>query len=204
VSSDPSNGDLIRQAVAGDRAALSQLLLEHYDKLYRHLERSIARDLQAVIRPEDVLQQVFIRAAQSVSHFEHRHPGSFAAWLETIATNLVRDAQRRRHRERRAGDLPENADSSGLALLVDRLVSDSTTPGGRVQRDEHVCCLQAAIATLPDEQREVIQRYYLQEQSYEQIAQELGRSKDSIRGLCYRARQNLRDSMGRSSLYFSR
>ena len=64
-------------------------------------------------------------------------------------------------------------------------------------------CLQAALASLPEDQREVIQRHYLQDQSFEEIAHALGRTKDAIRGTCYRARRNLRALMGRSSLYFS-
>lgn len=196
---------ILQQALAGDRVALSQLLLTHYDALHRHLARSISADLQAVLRPEDVLQQVFIRAAGGIGSFQCHPAGSFGGWLVTIADNLVRDAQKRRRRERRSErptELP-GAASSSLVPLVERLVTDSTTPGERVQRCERARRLRTALTALPDEQREVVERYYLQQQSYEQIAEALGRSKEAVRGLSYRARQNLRDVLGRSSLYFS-
>jgi len=207
VSQDESERELIAQAIAGDRTALSQLLLDHYDALRHHLTRFISPELASLLRPEDVLQQVFVRAAQSVSGFEYRHAGSFRCWLETIANNLVRDAEKRRRRERRAGNdaagKPAGIGDSSVVQLMDRLAADVTTPGGRAQSREHVRRLQVAIAGLPPEQREVIERFYLQDQSYEQIAAAMNRSKDAVRGLCYRARQNLRDLMGRSSLYFS-
>jgi RNA polymerase sigma factor (sigma-70 family) len=206
MSADGAQQELIAQAAAGDRAALAQLLLNAYEPLQRHLASAISPELQALVRQEDVLQQVFVRAAQAIGRFQYHHPGSLLGWLTTIADNLIRDAERRRRRERRAGEtrLPgRGAASSSFGLLLDRLVTDSTTPGGRVQRWEHVRRLRGAIASLPEEQREVIERHYLRDQSYEQIGEAMGRSKDAVRGLSYRARQNLRDLMGRSSLYFS-
>jgi DNA-directed RNA polymerase specialized sigma24 family protein len=59
------------------------------------------------------------------------------------------------------------------------------------------------MASLPVEQRDVVERYYLQTQTLEQIAEATGRTIASIRGICYRARKNLRRLMGGSSLYFS-
>ncbi len=63
--------------------------------------------------------------------------------------------------------------------------------------------MRAAMASLPDEQRDVVERYYLKTQTLEQIAETTGRTIGSIRGICYRARKNLRSLMGGSSLYFS-
>jgi RNA polymerase sigma-70 factor (ECF subfamily) len=203
---DPES-DLAQQAAAGDRAALSQLLLMHYDELKRHVSRRITADLQGVLRSDDVLQQTFVRVAQTIGSFQWRHAGSFRAWLETIADNLIRDAVKRRRRERRASEgVAERFASDGhssVGALIDKVAGDSTAPGKRAERGESIRRLQAALAALPDEQREVIERYYLQGQSHEQIAAALDRTKDAVRGICYRARKNLRDLMGRSSLYFS-
>jgi RNA polymerase sigma-70 factor (ECF subfamily) len=205
--SDDCESDLIRLAAAGDRASLSQLLLIHYDELSRHVAARVSSELQGLIRPEDILQQTFVRAAQAIGAFQPRHEGAFRAWLKTIAANLVKDAEKRRRRERRAGphrvrsQLLSN-ESSG-APFVEKLAQQNTTPGGRAQRRENIRCLQAAVAKLPTDQREVIQRYYIQDQSLEQIAQAMDRTKDAVRGICYRARRNLRAIMGQSSLYFS-
>ena len=63
--------------------------------------------------------------------------------------------------------------------------------------------MQSAIDRLPAEQREVVQRRYLEGQSLAEIAAATGSTKEAVRGLCYRARKNLRVNMGRTSLYFS-
>jgi RNA polymerase sigma-70 factor (ECF subfamily) len=203
---ESSESELIRQAVCGDRAALSQLLLSHYDELKRHITPRVSEDLQGVLLPDDVLQETFFRAAQAIRGFEQRSPGSFCAWLKTIASNLIKDAQKRRRRERRsplqslAGG---NYDDSSFIGLLDRIGGDSTSPSRQVHRRDSIGLLRVAMAGLPPDQREVIERYYLHDQSLEQIAAAMDRSKDAIRGVCYRARQNLRSLLGHSSRYFS-
>jgi RNA polymerase sigma-70 factor (ECF subfamily) len=206
MSQEPSEVDWVGRAIGGDRAALSQLLLTHYDALRGHIARRIPAELQGLVRAEDVLHQTFVRAAQSLDGFQVRPEGSFRAWLQTIAENLLKDAAKRRRRERRSPDARRpgtGSDDSSVAGLVERLAHDSSTPVGHAQRQENIRRVLAALAALPDEQRAVLERHYLQDQPLDEIAAALGRTKDAIRGICYRARRNLRDIMGRSSLYFS-
>jgi RNA polymerase sigma-70 factor (ECF subfamily) len=199
---------LIQQAAGGDRAALSELLLRHYEGLSQYISSRISQDLRGLVRPEDVLQQTFVRVAQGISSFETRHEGAFRGWLKTIAGNLLKDAEKRRRRERRApaqhaGQHLSSGEPGDAALLVERLPRDSTAPSGRVVRRDNIRCMQEAMADLPTDQREVIRRHYLQGQSITQIAESMQRTPDAVRGLCYRARQNLRVLMGQSSQYFS-
>lgn len=207
MSGGHSESSLIQQAVAGDRACLSQLLLLHYDGLDRYVAARISPELRGLVRPEDILHQTFVRAARSIGSFEWRHERPFRAWLKAIAGNLVKDAQKRRRRERRAGPPPDDRRAAGstssVRAMVERIAGESTSPSGRAQRRENFRCLQTAIASLPAEQQEVIRRHYLEDQSLEEIAGSMNRTKDAIRGICYRARKNLRAIMGRSSLYFS-
>jgi RNA polymerase sigma-70 factor (ECF subfamily) len=204
MSNGDAEMDLLRQAVAGDRAPLAQLLLLHYDGLRRHIAARISGDLKRLVLADDILHQTFVRAAQGIRAYEPRHQGAFRAWLRTIAENLIRDAEKRRRRERQAPEQrgPQNGSGSWDAL-VERIAGDATAPSVKGQRQEAVRRLRAALASLPEDQREVIQRYYLQDQSLEEIAKALGATKDAVRGTCYRGRKNLKALLGRSSLYFS-
>ena len=207
MSGVESELSLINRAVAGDRVALSQLLLLHFDVLHQHVESRISHRLQGLMRADDILQQTFVRAAQAISSFEPRHPEAFRGWLRTIADNLVRDAEKRRRRERRFPAFPWRA-AGGDAQdatpgAMDQVAGSMMSPSRRVQRSEAVRTMQAALAELPEDQREVLRRRYLVGQSFDQIAAATGRTRDAVRGLCYRARQNVRAVMGRSSLYFS-
>ncbi|HUG70854.1 MAG TPA: RNA polymerase sigma factor [Pirellulaceae bacterium] len=196
--------ELIQRAIDGDRAALSQVLLIHHDSLRRHIVYESAGQRLGVMLADDILQQTFVKAAQSIKHFQNREPGSLRGWLKTIATNLIKDAQKRRGRERRAtSPHASHSDDGSFFQAVERLSCDHTPPIKRVQRTESIRRLRVALASLPPEQRDVVERYYLQTQTLEQIAAATGRTIASIRGVCYRARKNLRSLMGGSSLYFS-
>jgi RNA polymerase sigma-70 factor (ECF subfamily) len=207
MSGPDSQSALLTRAVAGDRAALAQLFLQHYDTLQEHVESRLTPDVRGLVRAEDVIQQTFVRAAQAVTTFVPRHADAFHGWLVTIADNLVRDLRRRRGRERRVADLAgpvAGADNSAHAGPgVDQLAGAETSPSRRAGRREVARHLQAALSTLPDDQRDVLHRRYLLGESLDEIARATGRTTDAVRGLCFRARKKLRGAMGRSSLYFS-
>jgi RNA polymerase sigma-70 factor (subfamily 1) len=205
MSDNSGESALIQQAIAGDRGVLSQLLLAHSDDLERHVGQLLAREAHEAMSLDDVLQQTFVRSALAIHGFQERGPGSFGAWLRTIARNLVRDAQKRRRRERRAhvDEVPADGGEGTAAKGLDQLAADTTSPSMCVHRRDSVRRMVDALALLPSEQREVIQRHYLQHQSLEQVAEAMSRTKDAVRGICYRARQNLRASLGNSSCFFS-
>ena len=206
MADDDSLASLVLRASAGERAALSQLLLAHYDGLYGRVRSRISKELQGLISPEDILHQTFVRVAQKIGSFELRHSGAFRGWLETIADNLLRDAERRRQRERRArpaGGEPNETHSNGGKDVMAAIPRDSTSPSLRMQRSENVRRLQAALASLPGDQREVVHRYYIVGQSLDEIAAATGRTRDAVRGISYRARKNLRSIMGHTSFYFN-
>ncbi|OHB76868.1 MAG: hypothetical protein A2W31_13575 [Planctomycetes bacterium RBG_16_64_10] len=199
--------DLLRQAISGDRAALAQVLLLHYGNLQSHLAGRVSGDLERWVTADDILHQTFVHAAQGIGRYQPRQPGAFRAWLITIADNLIRDVKRRKRRARSVDLPPGRRPPSGLnsswAALVERMAGDGTSPSVQTQRRENAQRLRVALAALPEDDRQLIERYYLQDQSLAQIAQTMGQTKGSIRAACYRARKRLRMLMGRSSWYFS-
>lgn len=199
---EPTQMELVAQAKSGDRSALSRLLLIHYDRLHFFISGRISADLQGIVRADDILQQAFVRVANSIGTFEPRSESSFCSWLKTIVANLVRDAERRRFREKRARRIDGSSQDAGLGL-AELAACEGTSPSSRASRNESLHRMRVAMASLPSEQRNVIQKYYLDGDSLAEIAQEMGRTKGAVRGICYRARQNMRAIIGGSSLYFS-
>lgn len=195
--------ELLLQAGEGDRTAMSQVLLLHYDSLQLHIARRISGDLEHLVAADDILQQTMIQAAQGIRRFKPRHEGAFLAWLKTIADNLIRDMQRKKRRERRAPSHDGRDQGSSWAALVEKIAGDGSTPSVKTQQFDNARRLRVALSALPDEYRRVIERYYLEEQSLDEIARSLGCTKGSVRAMCYRARKRLRELMGRSSMYFS-
>ncbi|WP_261303143.1 RNA polymerase sigma factor SigY [Paenibacillus andongensis] len=85
--------ELIRQAIQGDKTALSQLLQQHYAFVYKYL-------LKITLNPplaEDITQETMIRCIEKIKLYNGK--SKFSSWLITIATHLFIDQGRRRKRE---------------------------------------------------------------------------------------------------------
>ena len=126
--------ELLHQAAEGDRAAMSQVLLLHYDSLQQHIARRLSGDLEHLVAAADILHQAMVQAAQGIHRFEPRHEGAFLAWLKTIADNLIRDAQRKKHRERRAPSREDHDQGSSWAALVEKIAGEGSTPSVKTQQ----------------------------------------------------------------------
>ncbi|MBQ3155095.1 MAG: sigma-70 family RNA polymerase sigma factor [Clostridia bacterium] len=74
--------------------------------------------------------------------------------------------------------------------------TDPDTPETLLVKDERMQILYRAIASLPAEQAAVIHLVYFEDQSYEQVARVLHKSKKQIDNLLYRAKKELREMLG--------
>lgn len=100
-----------------------------------------ARDLADT---DDLVQLSLLRALEHVREFEPRHEGAFLAYLRRIVLNAVRDELRRAGRRPVRTDLGDTLAQPGPSLVEQAI--------GR----ELVESYEAALATLPDEQREAV------------------------------------------------
>ena len=73
---DPSaEQSLLSAAVAGDQAAVQQLLLSYYAPLERHVEPRIPPHARRHFSVDDIVQQVFSQVFRDVQRFEPRGEG---------------------------------------------------------------------------------------------------------------------------------
>src|ERR671924_1535227 len=77
---------LVGQAQAGDRDALEELYLLHFDRIYSYLHMSLGNRHDA----EDLTTQTFVKMLESIGRFRWRS-APFSAWLFRIAHNLAMD-----------------------------------------------------------------------------------------------------------------
>ena len=106
MSADEIDRELITKAISGDRPALERLLLDHCDRLSRHVDRKLPPSVRSVLGVEDVLQETFAQAFRDVRDFAPRSSECFFAWLRTIAEHRLQDALRALKRKKRGGDRP--------------------------------------------------------------------------------------------------
>jgi RNA polymerase sigma-70 factor (ECF subfamily) len=171
---EATNTDQIMQAQKGDPVILGRLYERYHLGIYRYLYYRVSEQQAA----EDLTSEVFLRMLRYLASYQ---PGqvSFRAWLFQIAHNLVVDYYRMMsHRNH-------------LQLDETRLTANDD-PETEADRGFTSASLQAALAKLSDEQREVIILRFIAGLPIVQVAETLSKSVDSIKGLQRRALANLR------------
>jgi RNA polymerase sigma-70 factor, ECF subfamily len=176
IDDSPVSDRLVSRAVArakeGDREAVRFLYLRYADNVYGYVRSIVRDDYEA----EDVTQHVFAKLMTVIAKYEEREV-NFSAWILRVSRNVALDHMRQRRpipceeiREPEARDENESAHHRSLIL-----------------RD--------ALATLPEEQREVLVLRHLVGLSPGEIAGRLGRTEPSIHGLHHRGRGALRSAL---------
>src|SRR2546421_9209546 len=97
--------ELVERAQAGDRDALEELYLRHFDRVYSYLHMSVGNRHDA----EDLTMKTFLRMLESIGRFRWRSV-PFSAWLFRIAHNLAMDHFRAARRWQPEEDVPEPED----------------------------------------------------------------------------------------------
>ena len=92
---------LVDRAQKGDRDALEELYLIHFDRIYSYLHMSVGNRHDA----EDLTTQTFLRMLESIGRFRSQS-APFSAWLFRIAHNLAVDYFRARRRLQVADGCP--------------------------------------------------------------------------------------------------
>jgi RNA polymerase sigma-70 factor (ECF subfamily) len=207
MPNDDAERRLIEQAKKGDRVALQELFLDHYTSLKRHVTQKLPQSAQRILSAEDVVQETLLQAYRDIGLFDAGRP--FGPWLKGIADNRLRDAVRRLERKKRGGDrrraqVGPETQSSSIVELVDVLSARGHTPGRSVARREAVEAVRIGIAGLPPDQREAIRLRFLEGKNLEETALAMNRTPASVRSLVHRAKEKLRDFMGRASLWLSK
>ena len=93
---------LVERAQTGDRRALEELYLLHFDRIYSYLHMSVGNRHDA----EDLTNQTFVKMLESIGRFEWRKV-PISAWLFRIAHNLAMDHFRASRRLQSEEELPE-------------------------------------------------------------------------------------------------
>lgn len=207
MSIDDAERKLIERAKDGDDIALQELLLDHYTSLSRHISQKLPRSLQDVLSVEDVLQETLLQAYRNIGQFDSELP--FRPWLKRIAENRLADAAKAMRRKKRRGDrrrahLHTEVKSDSVVELIDTLSARGHTPSHSIARREAVQAVRVGMAGLPSDQREAVRLRFMEGKSLEETAQAMNRTPASVRSLIHRAKERLRDFLGRASLWLSK
>ena len=207
MTASPVEHELIVAARNGDRAALGRLLLSHSESLSRFLAAKMPASLRRHVSAEDILQQTFGVVFHDIRQFELRDDGSFYGWLKTVAEHQLQNKVKSLGRQKRGGQFRRRevtvGENGSMRNLLEQLAVDSGRASVDARRNEAIAALNVAIAELTEDYRNVIRLRFLEGHSVEETAQIMGRSPAGVRSLADRAKKQLRESIGRLSLYLS-
>jgi len=172
---EPVVVDLVARAQRGDAEAFGLLYDRYLDLVYRYVYYRVG----AKALTEDLVSETFLRALRRIGSFEWQGR-DFAAWLITIARNIVADHYK----------------SGRFRLEVstaDMLDADRATDGPENEVLEGITniTLLDAVKKLNGEQQECVVLRFLQGMSVLETAQAMGKTEGAIKALQYRAVRTL-------------
>jgi RNA polymerase sigma-70 factor (ECF subfamily) len=151
--------------------------------------------LRGKLDPSDVVQQTLLEAHRDAAQFRGATDAERAAWLrQVLARNLAnaaRDLTRDKRDVGRERSLQTALDESS-ARLEACLEAAQSSPSQRAVRGEDLVRLAAALAVLPEAQRQAVEMRHLHGRPLADIAREMGRTPAAVAGLLHRGLAQLR------------
>lgn len=146
---------------------------------------------------EDLVQEAALHAFRAFDSFQEGT--NFKAWFFRILTNLFINAYRRRQREPGIDTLSDLEDAPALYLFkraqemgMQTWTSDPAALVLEKFEAEQVC---RAIAALPEDYRVVSALYFMEEFSYQEIAEMVGCPVGTVRSRLHRGRRMLQRAL---------
>ena len=160
---------LVRQCLAGDKAAFEPLVERYHRPLFNLAARLLGSRDEAL----DSTQNAFVKAYENLASFDQGQ--RFFSWIYQILRNECLNVLRSR---RPSAPLPEDMAAQG-------------SPADALDEEQRRAAVQAALMALPDEQREVVLLRHFTELSYDEIAVSTGVPVKTVKSRLYSARQRL-------------
>jgi RNA polymerase sigma-70 factor, ECF subfamily len=173
---------------AGDARAFEVLVRRHRTPVFNFILRFTSHRARA----EDVLQETWLKVVRSAPEYEAK--AKFTTWLYTIARNLCVDSARKEsYRQAASLEAPATGAEGGEGRpLGEALPDEGMSPERGAYNARVRLLLERALASLPEEQREV---FVLREYSgipFKEIAEVTGVSENTVKSRMRYALEGLR------------
>lgn len=185
MSEELSDSELIAAFKGGDAEALGLLMERHKAAVYGYLLRLTGRPDAA----DDLFQEVFLKLVKNPSAYGERE--KFKAWLFTVARNAAMDYFRK---EGSRGEVAMEG-YGGQPGPADFLASAEPGPAEAFYGKARGALIDAALAGLSEDQREVFYLRHYSELSFKEIAEQLSLPIGTVLARMSRAAARLRNKL---------
>ena len=173
---------LLARFIAGDRSALDELFRRYRSVAFRVAYRLLGREADAM----DAVQDGFVNALTHLDRFGGR--SSFKTWLLRVVCNAALDIGRQRKRDERVPQAPRDPSPDLVTGPDDQA---GLADAGLERADFCARTIDAALARLPDSQRQTFVLHVEGELTYREVADALGISIGTVMSRLFYARQKL-------------
>jgi len=186
-----STCDLVERFKRGEQRAFSLLFGKYRRRLAVLLHYRMSEDLRGRLEVDDILQEVFLAAAQGLGRFDYQSPGSFMAWLSRIADHAIVNAARYENRQKRRAQEMLSFKSESNPNGAEPM--DFMTPSRVFAQQESLEALLRKLDALSPEYRGVILLAKFEGLTTAEISERLAKSRESVALLLHRALKRFRE-----------
>ena len=196
---DSETQSLIVSAKLGNEGAINNLFARYQSRILRIVRLRLYSGLRQKLRLQsmDVVQEVFVYSFQHLKDFEPKSQGHFLNWLAKKVEHYIYDRLDyvgRAKRESPAGEVsldqeaePSTDTSRGKLQIKD----DGTTPSQFAVKQEREQLIDSLLDLLEPEQKELIIKRDLEELTFAEMGELLGKTEDAVRKQYCRAFKKL-------------
>lgn len=174
--------ELVVTYLHGNNLAFDCLLMRHKRSIYNYIY-FIIKNKELT---EDVFQETFIKAINTIKQGKYTETGKFKAWITRIAHNLIIDHFRQEKNENTVSNDEMQVDLLNNASLCEATIEDSLVQS-QIYSD-----IRKLVSFLPENQREVLEMRYYQNLSFKEISETTGVSINTALGRMRYALLNMR------------
>ena len=170
----PTDIELIREVLHDSNARAFETLMKRYTSQVYGAALRLMKDEE---NAQEVTQMAFIQAYRQLDSWRGEN---FGAWVTIIANHIalrLLEKEKRRQME----SLDKNTDPP-----------DETYDE---QKEQRLQSLEAAVAQLPEADRQIIQWHYYENIPLQTIAQRVGQTENNMKVRMYRIRERIKKQM---------
>lgn len=191
---------VLQRALEGHTSELEELLSMYRGYL---LALAVAR-MDPRLRPRcdasDIVQETMLEAFRDFRQFRGQHESEFLGWIRQILAHNLACAvkqhllvEKRDIRKEIENPMHLTSSESRLEIRENWFVDSAASPSSIVQKQEQLQNVLDRIAKLPSHYRDVLLLRHIEELSFEEVAQRLGKTSGAVRMIWLRALESLRE-----------
>ena len=166
---------LVKQVIEGDSAAFDALFTRHRDTIYAMLLKFTGNSDDV----EDLMQEAFMKAYLKIGLYDPKY--DFGAWIYTIARNTFVDFNRsRKSNALNPQNLPLESGNSAQ--------TSAPTPEDYIINAQQQTQIERYVSMLPEDYRQLFELRFIDEYSYEEIAEKLEMKLGTVKTRIFRVR----------------